>query len=73
MLGHSELNSTQIYTQVATRQLKAIHTATHPGRSITARGRIAPDEPPSDPEILLAALDAEADEEEAGDDAGSEA
>ena len=32
MLGHAELSTTQVYTQVSIRQLKAIHTATHPGR-----------------------------------------
>jgi integrase/recombinase XerD len=32
MLGHAQLTSTQIYTQVATRALKEIHTATHPAR-----------------------------------------
>jgi integrase/recombinase XerD len=31
MLGHEQLSSTQIYTQVAIRTLKAIHAATHPG------------------------------------------
>lgn len=65
MLGHAELSTTQIYTQVSVRQLKAIHTATHPGKPIAAKGKIAPDEPPGDPDILLAALDAEAAEEEA--------
>lgn len=30
MLGHSDLNSTQIYTQVALNKLRDIHTATHP-------------------------------------------
>jgi integrase/recombinase XerD len=30
MLGHAELSTTEIYTQVAIRQLKAIHSATHP-------------------------------------------
>jgi len=30
MLGHADLKSTQIYTQVAVKQLKAIHEATHP-------------------------------------------
>jgi integrase/recombinase XerD len=33
MLGHVELNTTQIYTQVSIRQLKAIHTATHPAKA----------------------------------------
>lgn len=32
MLGHAELSTTQIYTQVSIRLLKAIHTATHPGK-----------------------------------------
>jgi hypothetical protein len=35
MLGHAELSTTQIYTQVSIRKLKEIHTATHPGK----RGR----------------------------------
>jgi len=38
MLGHAELSTTQIYTQVSIRQLKAIHTATHPGRMPGAAG-----------------------------------
>jgi integrase/recombinase XerD len=32
MLGHADLSTTQIYTQVSIRQLKQIHTATHPAR-----------------------------------------
>ena len=32
MLGHSELSTTQIYTQVSIGKLKEIHTATHPAR-----------------------------------------
>jgi len=31
MLGHADITSTQIYTQVSLRTLQAIHTATHPG------------------------------------------
>jgi integrase/recombinase XerD len=80
MLGHAELSTTQIYTQVSIRRLKAIHTATHPGkartRSALPSARILdPDtaeevssaESSSEPvsaEALLAALDAEACEEE---------
>jgi integrase/recombinase XerD len=30
MLGHAELSTTQIYTQVSIRKLKAVHTLTHP-------------------------------------------
>ena len=33
-LGHAGLSTTQIYTQVSVHQLKAIHTATHPGKPI---------------------------------------
>ena len=32
MLGHADLKTTQIYTQVSIRQLKRIHSATHPAR-----------------------------------------
>lgn len=32
MLGHANVSTTQIYTQVSIRQLKEIHTATHPAR-----------------------------------------
>ncbi len=74
MLGHARLETTQIYTQVSIRALKAIHTATHPGRIIRPRGDALDqalaeyDAPPATPapvELadLLAALDAEADEE----------
>ena len=30
MLGHAELSTTQIYTQVSIKKLKEIHSATHP-------------------------------------------
>jgi integrase/recombinase XerD len=74
MLGHAELSTTQIYTQVSIRKLKEIHTATHPGKPRLARvieldaARDAQpsDEPPAEEptaEVLLAALDAEASEE----------
>jgi len=62
MLGHAELSTTQIYTQVSIRMLKQIHTATHPGRPIAAARRQASDA--GDARALLAALDAEAGEEE---------
>jgi len=32
MLGHADISTTQIYTQVSIRQLKEIHTATHPAK-----------------------------------------
>ena len=69
MLGHSELSTTQIYTQVSIRQLKQVHTATHPGATL-ARHREA-----HQPELdlgqrddeeqeLLSSLAAEAEEEQ---------
>lgn len=32
MLGHAELSTTQIYTQVSIRKLKEVHSLTHPAR-----------------------------------------
>jgi integrase/recombinase XerD len=34
MLGHSRLDSTQIYTHVSIRMLKQIHSATHPAAQL---------------------------------------
>ena len=75
MLGHVDLSTTQIYTQVSIRKLKEIHTATHPGKVRRARvvnpgtgGDEAhiPESPSNTPtaEEVLAALAAEAREEE---------
>lgn len=44
MLGHAELSTTQIYTQVSIRALQAVHSATHPGAT-NARRRRDPDHP----------------------------
>ena len=62
MLGHADLSTTQIYTQVSIRKLKDIHTATHPGRVIaTTLTGDATSNP--DRDALLDLLDAEAEEE----------
>jgi len=74
ILGHAELSTTQVYTQVSIRQLKAIHTATHPARmpgagaTQSAAPGVSPQHGPLNAAAaLLMALDAEADEDEAGD------
>ena len=34
MLGHAELSTTQLYTRVSIRRLKAVHALTHPGAKV---------------------------------------
>jgi integrase/recombinase XerD len=46
MLGHAELSTTQIYTQVSIRALQAVHSATHPG---AVHSRRSPSTDLSDP------------------------
>ena len=68
MLGHAELSTTQIYTQVAIRQLQAIHAATHPGAQMRTRTLLDSTAVLSDQDDaaeLMAALQAEANEEDA--------
>ncbi len=60
MLGHVELSTTQIYTQVSIRLLKSVHAATHPGR-MAEPGLHDPD---PTAENLLEALEREAEEED---------
>jgi integrase/recombinase XerD len=69
MLGHSNLQSTQIYTRVSVRQLKKIHSATHPGATLEKKKPASASAATQDDEAsrkanLLATLDAEAQEEE---------
>jgi len=74
MLGHVKLETTQICTQVSIRQLKEIHTATHPSAKLEGRrarssadGDATPDRSAtSTADELLSALAAEASEEEEG-------
>lgn len=65
MLGHAELSTTQIYTQVSIRQLKEIHTATHPGKLARTKTTVERSNVNTAAE-LLSALAAEADDEEKG-------
>jgi integrase/recombinase XerD len=44
MLGHAELSTTQIYTQVSIRKLKEIHSLTHPAR-LAKPGTGGPEKP----------------------------
>jgi integrase/recombinase XerD len=51
MLGHAKLETTQLYTRVAVRKLKEIHTATHPGARLRRRGEgAAPGQDPDEVE-----------------------
>jgi integrase/recombinase XerD len=51
MLGHDALVSTQVYTKVAIRKLKEVHTATHPSAKLgkQATSAAADDEPDAAP------------------------
>lgn len=68
MLGHARLTTTAIYTHVSIKQLKAVHTLTHPGAKIErpkVEEKPEPSPAPSTESVLdlQATLDAEADEE----------
>lgn len=74
LLGHAKLDTTQIYTLVSLAKLKEVHTATHPARlqrradARTAPARTNPQPPIADAaHALLAALDAERDEDQPRD------
>lgn len=54
LLGHAELNTTQIYTRVNIDKLSEIHAATHPAKLRTVKDRDGQERM-----ALLAALDAE--------------
>jgi integrase/recombinase XerD len=71
MLGHAEITSTQVYTHVALRKLKEVYERTHPGARLARRepatGDAGDEEEPtpaSRSTEILAALDAEAAEED---------
>jgi integrase/recombinase XerD len=73
MLGHAELSTTQIYTQVAIRQLQQVHAMTHPGAKRRRRSAQTSEdmpsprpESPSAEQALLQALAIEADEDQDG-------
>ncbi len=55
ILGHSQLSTTEVYTQVSIRKLKAVHTLTHPADRAGERRE-------QDEEGLFTALAAEGEE-----------
>lgn len=68
MLGHADLSSTEIYTHVAIRQLKAVHAMTHPSARLDRKKPSASEKAEAvavvkedDREALLSKLDAEDD------------
>jgi integrase/recombinase XerD len=68
MLGHAELSTTQIYTQVSICKLQQVHRATHPGATLERRAvKAASEDEVRDPEAervaLFSVLAAEAEDE----------
>jgi len=65
MLGHTSLSSTQIYTMVSVEKLKRIHAVTHPARAdgTMQEPELEDDEEVADAVALLAAIEAEAEQE----------
>jgi integrase/recombinase XerD len=67
MLGHADLASTQIYTQVSIRQLQKIHAATHPGAQLEKAQAKHPAHDEQDEQLkatLLESLEQECEEED---------
>jgi len=60
MLGHVSIGTTEIYTHVSIVKLKQVHDMTHPTMH---RQRPVESEPEATEEVLLAALDAESEDE----------
>jgi len=58
MLGHADLATTHIYTNVTGEKMKAVHVSTHPAKL----------QRDSDKEALLSMLESEQDENDQNDD-----
>jgi integrase/recombinase XerD len=63
MLGHADLKSTQIYTHVAVKQLKAIHDATHPAKTRKTKAAATTQAAPTADDVLAALAAESADED----------
>jgi integrase/recombinase XerD len=61
LLGHVSLRTTQVYTQVSIKRLKAIHSATHPSARLERPGTHVPEDPaePADPDPPVGAAPSE--------------
>ena len=57
MLGHSDITSTQIYTQVAVGMLTRVHAATHPGVHLHTRLRARAQETKETPPLAAPQVD----------------
>ncbi len=57
ILGHAELSTTQIYTQVSIVKLKEIHTATHPAKLVRERAVLATRDDAYTPAAHASAID----------------
>lgn len=64
MLGHTDLSTTQLYTQVSIKHLKAIHAATHPGAALLRERAGDEAKENADGEVLASSFAAEAAEED---------
>jgi integrase/recombinase XerD len=60
ILGHARLTTTQLYTQVSIRLLKAVHTATHPAATLARPAAGVTTEPLAKPAASLVAAKEEA-------------
>jgi integrase/recombinase XerD len=63
MLGHEDIKTTQIYTQVAIRALQQIHAATHPGAMLERSEKPSTKATSPDAEVLFQILAAEAEDD----------
>jgi integrase/recombinase XerD len=68
MLGHSKLTTTEIYTRVSINLLKQVYAATHPAAFLKAPDGQTPARDADAAAELLADLEAEADEDDDGDE-----
>lgn len=70
LLGHANLNTTQIYTHVSIEHLRAIHDATHPAR--LARTQAGPDRKQARAQLFALLADTSDDDADDGGDDGAE-